>query len=322
MAQPAGTFSTYDNVNSIREDFMDILTNLDPFDTPLQTAAQKDKMKNTYKSWSVEDLNAVDSSNARIEGDDAGTGISAATERPGNYSQISDKVVIVTGTNEAVDSAGKKSEIAHQTMMRMRELKRDMETILTSNQVAVAGNDTTARQLHGLEGWYTTNVSRGAGGANGNAPGITGADAAATDGTARVFSETLLTDVLSTAWDNGAMGIDTIMVGKFNRGKISTFSGNATPVVDANNAKREVVNTVKIYNGDYHTLKVMPNRFQRERTAHLIDPSLVAVDFLRPVFMKKLGDTGDSEKRHIITEYTLRVTNEQGHAVIADLTTS
>lgn len=97
-----------------------------------------------------------------IEGDDATTDAGTANTRVYNYTQISDKVALTTGTQEAINKAGRKSEMALQMSDRMKELKRDVETTLLQNVAQAAGNDTTARQAAGLQTYVVTNISRAA----------------------------------------------------------------------------------------------------------------------------------------------------------------
>ena len=77
-----------------------------------------------------------------------------------------------------------------------------------------------------------------------------------------------------------------------------------------------------MYVSDFGTMKVVANRFQRERTAHILQTDMWATGFLRPFEDTPLAKTGDSEKRLIITEWTLESRNEAASGVIADLSTS
>lgn len=224
MAQPTGTFSSYDAVGN-REDLTNIIYDVSPTDTPVFSALPRTKATATLHEWQTDSLAAASAANAVIEGDDATTDTSTATTRLGNRTQILDKVAQVTGTQEAVSKAGRKSEMAYQMEKRMKELKRDIEAALTDNGASVAGNDTTARELAGFPAWLTSNTSFGTGGADGNGLGTT----ARTDGTQRAFTEDLLKSVLQDCFTNGgnpSLGI----VGAFNKRKASEFTGNSTKI--------------------------------------------------------------------------------------------
>jgi len=64
----------------------------------------------------------------------------------------------------------------------------------------------------------------------------------------------------------------------------------------------------------------VPNRFQRDRDAFVLDPEFYATCILRPIESIELAKTGDAEKRMLLVEYGLKVKNEAALGVIADLT--
>ncbi|MBH9642351.1 DUF5309 domain-containing protein [Burkholderia vietnamiensis] len=326
----AGSFNTYD-ARGIREDLADVIYNISPIDTPFQSNIGKTTASSTYFEWQVDKLNAPDTTNAAIEGADAGADTSTPTSRVGNYTQISRKVIQVSGTLESVDKAGRKSELALQASKRGNELKRDMESILTGAHAAVAGSDTTARQTAGFEAFLTdATANRGTGGASGTYSGGISANglpsgyvnASPTDGTARPITEAMLKDVLSKMWANGGKA-DMVMVGAFNKGAISEFPGIATRFRDvAAGQQAEITGAADVYVGDFGTVAIVPNRFMRQGSALAIDTEYAAVAFLRNFQMQELAKTGDSEKRQIIVEYGLKVQNPLAHGIIADLTTA
>src|SRR3954452_4861089 len=176
MALPSNTFSTYTAIGN-REDLSDVIYRIDPTDTPFMSAIEREKATAVAHEWQTQALAAVDTGNAVLEGDDATTDAATATVRLGNICQISDKVARVTGTQQAVEHAGRDDELAYQEMLKGLELKRDMETILCgTNQAKVAGNTTTPRKSASVLSWVVSNTSKGtAGGA---------ADPAVADGTA------------------------------------------------------------------------------------------------------------------------------------------
>jgi hypothetical protein len=86
--------------------------------------------------------------------------------RKGNICQISRKTAFVTGTQQAVDHAGRDDEMAYQEMLKGLELKRDIERVLIGlNQKKVTGDTTTARKTGAVLSWLKTNTSKGATGA-------------------------------------------------------------------------------------------------------------------------------------------------------------
>src|SRR5437764_2820033 len=166
MSLPTNTLATYEAKGN-REDLSDVIYRIDPSDTPFMSAIEREKASAVNHEWQTQALASVDSANAVLEGDDATTDAVTVTVRLGNICQISDKVARVSGTQRAVEHAGRDDELAYQEMLKGLELKRDMETILCgANQAKNAGNDTTARKTASTLSWIKSNTSKGtAGGA-------------------------------------------------------------------------------------------------------------------------------------------------------------
>ena len=156
MALVTNTITRYDGYRSVREDLANVIYNISPVDVPFMSNIGRENIKNTYYEWQTDQLAAASTVNAQLEGDDLqGTADARTpTHRVGNYTQISRKVIEVTGTLEAVDKAGMRSYLAYQLAKGASELKRDMESTLTSNNIAVSGSDTVARQTAGIGGWH------------------------------------------------------------------------------------------------------------------------------------------------------------------------
>lgn len=318
MPQPTGTFSRYDAIG-IREALSETIYNISPDDTPLMSNAGRETVSNTYFEWQTDALEAVDTSNFKIEGDDVGTFDSVTpTTRLGNYTQISDKTLVLSGTLEAVNKAGRKSELSYQMAKRSRELKIDMEAMALNNNARVAGNDTTARETGSLLSFIKTNTSIGATGANPAGDGTN----ARTDGTQRAFTETLLKAVISQVWASGG-SLKMLMVGAFNKQAASAFTGIADIRYNATGAKpTTIIGAADIYVSDFGNLSVVPNRWMRSRDALLVDPEYISFCFLRPFFTQELAKTGDNMKRQLLVEWGLKVKNEKALGGVFDLTTS
>jgi len=312
MAIVTNTYLTFSAIGN-REDLSDQIYNIAPKDTPFMAAIGKSKATAVLHEWQTDSLAAA-AANAQLEGDDI-TSFQAVTPtgRLGNRCQISYKTAIVSGTQDVTDKAGRQREIVYQLVKRSNELKRDMEFILTGNQAPQDGNASTARQLRPLCSWYATNKSRGAGGGDGSA------STAATDGTQRPLTESLVKTVLQSCWTNGG-NPDLIMVGPFNKTVFSGFTGNATRLDQSEDKK--LISTIDVYESDFGAHKIVASRFSRERDCHILDTSLWAVAALRKMQTIDLAKTGDAEKGMVLAEYTLEARNQAGSGIVADLTTS
>jgi len=320
MAVNANTNETYD-VSTIREDLQDALISISPTETPFMSSIGRRSVSNTYFEWPVIELAAASNSNRVAEGE-AAPGNDAPTNalRLANYTQISDKVVEVSDTNEAVNGAGDAQRKAKQIAYKLKELKRDMETMLVGdNNAAVAGSSGTARETASLTAFLKTNVDRGTGGANPTLSGSTEGypNAAATDGTLRGLTETMLKDVIASCWDEGAEPT-IVLCGSGVKQKISsTFTGSATRYRDISDKK--VVASIDLYVSDFGELQIVPTRFIRSRDVFVLDPSYARVGYLQTTKQKPLARTGHSDRTLISTEYGLQVDNEKAHGIIADI---
>lgn len=314
MAQPANSFSTNDAVG-IREDLTDMIHMVEQMKTPFMQMCAKTKATNTLHEWQTDELAAASDSNAVVEGNDTTVEASTPTARLGNYCQISEKSARVTGTQNAVNTAGRATEMAYQVMKRLKELRRDMESSLLANKARVSRANATAGVLAGVPAWIKTNTSAGSGGSD---PTGDGTDAR-TDGTQRAFTESLLKNVIKQCYDEGGEPT-TLMVGTFNKQAVSGFTGGATRNVDAKGKALHAA--VDIYVSDFGTLRVVPNTFMRARDALLLEKDKWCVAYLRPVKQKELAVTGDSEARLINVEYTMEAKNEKASGGAFDLTTS
>ena len=315
MTQATNTFDTYDAVG-IREDLQDVIYSISPTETPFMSSAAREQVKNTFHEWQTDSLAAAATDNAVIEGDEATLDASTATARIGNYTQIMDKTVVITGTQEAVDKAGRASELAYQIAKKSKELKRDIESTLLTNQARAAGSSSAARTFGSMGAWIATNSNKAS---DGTDPTASDGSDARNDGTQRALTEDMLKDVIKGTWNAGG-NPSVVMVGPFNKQKISGFTGGNTRF-DASEDKT-LYTSIDVYSSDFGDLEVVPNRFSRDRDALVLDMDYWSVGFLRDFTMHELSKTGDAEKRQILAELTLISRNEGASGGVFDLTTS
>ena len=316
--------TTYDGVNSIREDLSNVIYDISPTDTPFMSNIGRDTCENTYFEWQTDVLASADTTNAVIEGADAGNAEFTATVRVANYTQISRKVISVSNTDNKVNNAGMTSQMAYQKAKAAKELKRDMEAILTSNQAGVAGNNSTARKTAGLPTWLITNSqANGAtvssmSGAGGNGYPSTAWTALSTS-TDVALTETMLKTAIQQVWTQGG-DPKVFMVNAYNKTVASAFAGLAQQRMNYTSAQpMKIIATADIYLGDFGEVSIVPNRFSPGNFAFVLDPEYASVSYLRPFQTFDLAVTGDSTKAEMVVEYGLRIKSEKAHAVIANL---
>lgn len=326
MSQTANTFDTF-AAKGIRESLSNVIYNISPEETPFMSNIGRENVKNTYFEWQTDSLAAASTTNAQIEGDDVSSFDStSATTRVGNYTQISNKTVLISGTLEAVDKAGRRSELAYQLAKRSAEIKRDMESTMLTNQAASAGSagvSTALRKTGSLLAFLKTNTDKGTGGADPvytSSPNATRTDATAAN--LRTFTEAILKTVIQKVWASGGSP-KLLMVGPVNKARVSGFAGIAEIRREVTgNRQATIIGAADVYVSDFGSVSVVPNRFQRERDAFVLDPEYAAVSYLRPFQTVELAKTGDAEKRLITVEYGLKVNTEAAHGLAADLTTT
>ena len=311
MAKVTNAFDTY-SAQADREDLSNIIYNISPMQTPFMSSIGKRNIKNVVFDWQTENL-PTPSAAGQLEGFELSRSASTATTRESNVAMISSRDATVTGSQNASDAAGKRSEMAHQLAIMSKALKRDMEEALCQNGGKTTGNATTARKTGGFESWIKSNYSKAAAGAP------TGGGTAPTDGTQRALTEALLKDVLELAFTNG--GEPSLAIcGPVNKQKISGFTGRtqARQMIDANTVEA----SVSVYSSDFGELKIVPSNRSRERSLLLVDPEFAKVSYLRDFQTVDIATIGDAETKMIVVEYGLEVSNEAAHGIVADLTTS
>jgi len=319
MTAPIGTYTVHDTSSTrggLREDLSDMIYDLSPTDTPLMSTIAKSKATAVYHEWQTDSLAAATTANALVEGDDAVATTASPTFRIGNYTQIVGKTIQVSGTLEAVDKAGRKSQKAYELAKASSEIKRDIETILFANQGKTAGSSSTARKMGTMLSWLKSNTSFDA---TSGADPATAGTSTRTDGSTRTFTETILKEIIREAYINGG-NPKVLYVSPIGKQKVSSFTGIAEQRYQApSDAPTTIIGAADVYLSDFGSISVVPDRFMRTRDAIVVDPEYAALAYLRPFQTIELAKTGDSEKTQLIAELTLEMRNEAAHGIAADL---
>lgn len=330
MAALTGTSSSYSvgSGGGNREDLADIIYDLFADETFLTSNLNRASADATYTEWLGDNL-ATPGSNINIEGDDATFATISNPSRFGNYTQIVRKTFLVSGTQETVNKAGRKSEISRQAMKQMREAKNDFEYALVRNQAATAGGTGTGRALASVESWIgeattsggstAANVVRATTTASATTPAVTSGTpgVAPTDGsTTGALTSTALDAALQGAWEDGG-DTDVILVNASVKNTINTFSGVAQRNVDVGRTQQAVITgAADLYVSNYGVHRIVLHRHARTSVALCLDLELWSISTLRDWRMEKLAKTGDGEKRMILYEGTLRCHNPVGNSKV------
>jgi hypothetical protein len=322
MAAPDNTVLSTVAVGN-REELDNVVSRITPEDTPIYTMSGKEKATSTHPEWEIDELEAP-GENIQTEGDDYTFDPSDQPARVGNHTQIVRKTGIISNTQEAVSNAGNIVKIAEKKIKKGIEVRKDIELAIVTNRASVAG---ATRVMGGLPTWLTSNVSRGAGGSNGGFNSGTGLTVAETTGTQRAFTKALLDTVMQSCYQQGA-NVTKVVCSPYAKSVFVTFMSDANVAefryaVDGK-GKNTIVGTADIYEGPFGKVMVEPNRVMSTadvaRRVFLIDTDMISMKTLRPIHEDTgLAKTGDNKKFAIIGETTLKVHNEAGLGVIADV---
>jgi hypothetical protein len=329
MPQVSNTYETYDAVGN-REELADKIHQITPEETPFLSLIGRKSVASTHPEWQTDTLASPDTDNNQPEGNDWTYEAITPTTRVGNYTQISDKRIIISRTQEKTSKAGRKSELAREVAKKGVELRIDMESIVLGNQASNAGSGdgATNRKLGAFRAWLATNDDLGSTGSSGGFNSSTSVVDAATNGTQRAFTKAILDSVILSTYNAGG-NPNTLMVSPYVKTVFSRFMDDADVVPLRKEVKGKsqatIVAAADMYQSDFGLIAVVPNRQMARagasvaRNGFLIDPKMVTLGVFDDIKLVKPAKTGDAEKRVLVTEYTLFVNNEAAHGVAADL---
>ncbi|MFA6134724.1 MAG: DUF5309 family protein [Phycisphaerae bacterium] len=318
---PTNSYKTTTAVGE-REELSDIIAMIDPDETPIYSNAKKIKTNAVNTEWQVQELAAASASNAVNEGADATYATPTPTTRLGNYHQISTKPVSVSGTLDAVDKAGRESEIAYQKILKAKELRRDIEKTLFAPQ-AKSGSD--PRKAATLSAWITNVDDNGATDATGDGTDFNGQT---TSGTARALAISYIDNVMKLAYQDGGSP-DMLVLSPTNKKNFSALAATETGVV-ANQINMTtpkpgtLVGTTSMYLTDFGTLEVVTDRFALDTDVYVLDSDYLAIGTLkgRNFMTQPLAKVGDAENFQLLVEWTLKVEAPKAHGAVYALSGS
>jgi hypothetical protein len=316
MAQPTNTLDSYD-VKGIREDLSDVIYDISPEETPFYTACAKAKASNTLHEWQTDALRSS-GDNAHIEGDDTIAEARSATVRLNNRTQIFKNSVVIPGTDQGLNKAGRAREMAYQVLKIAKEQKLDIEKAMFANQAKVAGDSSTARRMAGVPSWLTTNTNFQSGGSGADPTGD-GSNARTDDSTPTAFSQTKFDNVMQQIWVAGGKP-DSVYLSAFQMNLALGFTGNNNQRSNITAEAEKVIKHMSVYVTPWGTVEFKPTRENRARDVFIMQDDMWAVGVLRATKNEELAKTGDNEKRQVVTELTLVCRNEKSSGGIFDNT--
>lgn len=286
---------------SLKEDLLNLITNLSPTENQLATGLKKSKASSSVHSWLVDQYDAV-TTNAtdkkEVEGADYGAGDVVNPTRKTNYTQIIRQDWKVSGTEQATDHAGMTSPKAYHMAKSMVHWKNKLEWSLV-NGVANAGSASVAREMGGIFDQVTTNKVANA---------------------AVAFTEALLNDYFQQVWGTSAKAPDAVYVHGKGKRLISSFTAGSTKFLQVTD--KRLINTVDVYESDFGVVKLFLHRFVNDVVAApdtgnimILREDTWAIASLREPNNFDAPKGGDYEKGAIIGEMTLEGLYEKANFV-------
>jgi hypothetical protein len=323
MAVVTNTFQTT-SAKGNREQLSDVVSRITPEDTPIYSMIEKVSFSGTHPEWETDDL-AAPADNVQLEGDEYSFGATTAAVRVGNYTQIMRKDGIISGTQDAADNAGNVEKVKYQKLKKGIELRKDAEFSIVTANASVGG---ATRKSGSLSTWITSNVSRGASGANGGYNSGTGLTVAPTNGTQRAFTKSILDSVMQQGYQNGA-NYKHVFVSPYVKSVFVTFMSDSNVAsfryAASSGKNNSIVANADVYEGPFGKVMVHPNRVMAgsaglARNAFFVDPEFLCYGWFRKIQEdKEVAKTGDAKKFVLLGEGALKVKNEKGLGVAADL---
>ena len=338
---PANLFDRYDSGNNVRESVSRMITMISPTDTAfLSMIPSSETVGNHKHEWLVDELKAASTANAVRDGADFGAEAVTKADRRGNYLQISRKDIQISGRSQNADAFGRLGTMKYHIMKAAKELKRDVDAILTSPQIPVAGNN-TASSGAGLPGktggfpvYLKTNVDYGGSYSAPTIPDDGIPSGSITAGTARALSMDTVLKTMRVTWENGGQPNCLVVPAVLKEGISKYLYTDGNPRVAEVYADQgrnpptkgaTVQGSVSVFITDFGALDIVIDRWMpanaKTTTVFLVDKDKLKMAYFkgRKYIMEKIAKTGDSMKRSLLVDYALMVMDEKAHGIVGDI---
>jgi len=318
---------------SNREDLTDVLTILAPEETPALSSANKQKANATFVEWTVDSL-ASPATTGISEGADVTsfTDQFASRARLGNYIQKFRRDFMVSDLQEAVDSVGP-AKVAQAEAKAIRELKRDIEATILSDNDRQAETGAVPYKMRGLGDWLDS-----AGPSDVPADYRTPAGSINTQAAAGDITESEFNTIIRSIYRaNGEANNLVLIADTTLRKQIADYARFGADVADGTNAGVRNVNydgndstiklSVEVYQSDFGIVSIVnmnpvtnPETVTGASANHdrgyLINPDYYGIHELIPMGSTRLPNMGGGERGFVDCALTLGVYAPAAHGKI------
>ena len=289
-------YQTY-GTSTNHEDLTDVLTKIGDMTTPVYSKLRKVSAKNTLHEWSTYEHDSA-AANAQIEGATYEYGALTAPSRLTNYTQIFRKTFQVSNTQQAVDPAGMEDEYAFRVQVALEAIGRDIEKALVTGS-GNSGASGTGRELKGIMGFITTNISTGT-------------------GTGRALTEAELNSLIQDCYENG--GRPDWLLGSYTQvNKLAQLMSSDRTYNDGN---KEFTSQMLVYSSPFGRLMVEGDSQVADAELAVLQKDMWAVAQLRPVKKIDTPETADAKNGVLIGELTLEARAEKMNGKMTGLATA
>lgn len=281
---------------SMREDLIDIITDVSPDSNPLMTMLGRTKASQPLHQWLEDYIARPTTVSSSIEGAAASYSDLAQPERRTNWTNIVTQTFRVSGTQEAVDHAGMGDPYDYQAAKALTNWKNQAEFTLVRGALA-SGSSGVARQMAGLDSVITTHFTARNSGSS--------------------LSETEFNDAVKEVWnDVGSSDVfDMVLVPFALKQRISQFTAGSTKTVDASD--KRLTRPVDVYESDGGIIRIFAHKDVRSSAATPgptflgIKEDKYKIAYLRDPKREELAKDGDRRNGQIVGEFTLEFLAER-----------
>lgn len=312
-----------------KEDLLEQITNISPYDTPFVSQAPKVGCRHIYHQWLQDTLAAVGTEpnalTGAVEGADWSYDTTSAPSRVFNVTMILRKDIGLSESQRAVDTAGFADQYAYEVQKAGKELAIKLERLCFGLLTTSTGASGTARVMKGLQSFIATNTALA--GANGGTVGDTSHDGIVAVGD--------FNDMLNTIYSAGGNPEQVYVSPKVKR-QVSAFTvpGAASGTPHARNiaaVDKKLVGAIDFYDSDFGLIQIVLDRWVPESTntttatasatatggqMFFLSRAINRIAWLRPVHHELIGKRGDSVAGYVVGECTLEVLAEKANGRI------
>jgi len=284
----------------LRESVLDIIKDISPNEDVyfISNLGVAGPAMNTLHEWNLYHEERPTSIDGEIEGAATSYPDLQVETRSSNRTVILDEPIRLSRTRASIANVTGEDAMGVEKERALRRLKASMEYATVNGSIAVGATD-TARELAGIDGAISTNVTARSSGQS--------------------FTETELNDIVQDSWDavGSSYVMDVLAAPVVIKRRVATFGTNLTRNVEASD--KRLTQEIRVYDSEVgQTVKILAHK-DVNSAAGTLTVLGVREDMFEHSFLINSGEPhwedrakdGDRENGVYITEFTLISYNEK-----------